>query len=105
MQRQLIAVSACTALLLTSALGGEQMKQTNHPHVGMWVTKDGDIRHQLLANGRYDEARGSRESAYQGHYEIIGNHIEYWDDSGFTADGDFIDGVLYHGGMVFYRKF
>jgi hypothetical protein len=31
------------------------------------------------------------------------DHIEYWDDTGFTADGDFIDGVLYHGGMVLCR--
>lgn len=74
------------------------------PYVGMWVTKDGNIRHNLLPNGRYDEARGNRESAYQGSYAIEGNHIEYVDDTGFTADGDFIDGVLYHAGMVLYRK-
>jgi hypothetical protein len=43
-----------------------------HPYVGMWVTADGRIRHNLLPNGRYDEARGSRESAYQGRYEVRG---------------------------------
>ena len=32
-----------------------------HPYVGMWVTKDGYIRHELLSNGRYDEARGQRK--------------------------------------------
>lgn len=37
----------------------------SHPCVGMWVTADGHIRHELLPNGRYDEARGSRESAYR----------------------------------------
>lgn len=47
----------------------------SHPYVGMWVTADGRIRHQLLPNGRYDEARGSRESAYQGRYEVSGHHI------------------------------
>lgn len=26
------------------------------------------------------------------------------DDTGFSADGDFRDGVLYHGGMVMYRQ-
>ena len=31
-----------------------------HPYVGMWVTKDGQIRHELLPNNRYDEARGER---------------------------------------------
>jgi hypothetical protein len=78
--------------------------ETPHPYVGMWVTADGRIRHELLANGRYDEARGTRESAYQGRYEIEGNHIQYWDDTGFTADGDFIDGVLHHAGMVLFRR-
>ncbi len=73
-------------------------------YVGMWVTKDGYIRHELLSNGRYDEARGQKQSAYQGSYTLIGNHIDYIDDTGFTADGEFRDGVLYHGGMVLYRE-
>lgn len=76
-----------------------------HPYVGMWVTDDDHVRHELLTNGRYDEARGTRESAYQGRYEITGTHIEYWDDTGFTADGDFVDpNTLHHGGMVFRRR-
>jgi hypothetical protein len=76
----------------------------SHSYVGMWVTKDGCIRHQLLANGRYVEARGTREKAYQGRYEIMGNDIEYWDDTGFTADGTFINGVLHHAGMIMHRE-
>jgi hypothetical protein len=75
----------------------------SHPYVGMWITADGHIRHNLLPNGRYDEARGHRESAYQGRYEIRGTDIFYWDDTGFTADGKFIAEVLHHGGMIFYR--
>jgi hypothetical protein len=75
-----------------------------HPYVGMWVTADGHIRHELLPNGRYDEARGHRKSAYQGRYTITGNHIDYVDDTGFTADGNFVDDVLYHGGMVLRRE-
>ncbi|MBD9597503.1 Atu4866 domain-containing protein [Ensifer sp. ENS05] len=75
-----------------------------HPYVGMWVTADGRIRHNLLPDGRYDEARGKRESAYQGSYTVIGNHIDYVDDTGFTADGEFVDGVLYHAGMVLRRE-
>lgn len=76
----------------------------NHPYLGMWVTGDGRIRQELLPNGRYDEARGARQSAYQGRYAVKDNHIDYWDDTGFTADGEFRDDVLYHGGMVFYRE-
>ena len=85
-----------------------QSRKTNsmeqQSFIGMWVTKDGHIRHELLPNGRYDEARGTRKSAYQGRYTITGNHIDYVDDTGFTADGEFIDGVLHHGGMLFYRE-
>ncbi|WP_082928751.1 Atu4866 domain-containing protein [Rhizobium bangladeshense] len=103
------AVSPATA----DSVGGHQsMRQQasentmqQNPYVGMWVTDDGRVRHQLLPNGRYDEARGNRESAYRGRYEVVGSHIEYWDDTGFTADGDFIDGnTLHHGGMVLRRK-
>ncbi|MBY5534644.1 hypothetical protein HFO42_15045 [Rhizobium leguminosarum] len=80
-------------------------RMQQHPYVGMWVTDDRRVRHELLPNDRYDEARGSRESAYRGRYEVTGSHIEYWDDTGFTADGDFVDGnTLHHGGMVLRRK-
>lgn len=76
----------------------------SHPYLGMWVTPDGNIRQELLPNGRYDEARGSRTSAYRGRYEVRGGHIDYWDDTGFTADGEFVDeNTLHHGGMVFRR--
>lgn len=80
------------------------IKMQDHPYVGIWVTGDGRIRQQLRPNGRYAEARGTRENAYTGRYEVEGNTIQYWDDSGFTADGEFIDGVLYHGGMVMRRQ-
>lgn len=82
-----------------------QTQPQDHPYVGMWVTADGAIRHELLSNGRYDEARGNRQSAYQGRYEVNGDHIDYWDDTGFTADGTFVDrDTLHHGGMVLYRR-
>ncbi|WP_339239761.1 Atu4866 domain-containing protein [Paenibacillus sp. FSL R5-0517] len=82
----------------------EDRPELEHPYVGMWVTKDGYIRHELLPSGRYDESRGDRQSAYQGRYVVEGDHIEYVDDTGFTADGDFKEGVLYHAGMVLYRE-
>ena len=69
----------------------------------MWGRPDGRVRHELLSNGRYDEARGTRQSAYRGRYEVTGDHIDYVDDTGFTADGEFRDGVLYHAGMVLHR--
>jgi hypothetical protein len=111
--RLLAAAGTCAAAILFGAEGFPRMTiirpasaQTpqSHPYVGMWVTEDGHVRHNLLPNGRYDEARGSRESAYQGRYRVTGDHIDYWDDTGFTADGTFIDGVLHHGGMVLYRR-
>ena len=74
-----------------------------HLYVGMWVAANGQIRQELLPNGRYDEARGTRQSAYQGR-EVEGNMI-FWDDTGFTADGEFVSkNELHHGGMIFYRR-
>lgn len=100
-----IAAAIATATAAAIATASDTPKESaSHPYAGMWVTADGYIRHQLLPNGRYDEARGKRRSAYQGRYWIKGDHIEYLDDTGFTADGDFRDGVLYHAGMVLYRE-
>ena len=81
-----------------------EVGMTAQPYSGLWVTADGYIRHELLPSGRYVEARGDREKAYQGRYWLTGDHIEYRDDTGFTADGDFRDGILYHAGMVLYRR-
>ena len=92
-------LGAATAVAETGQTG----LTADHPYAGMWMTEDGYIRHELLPNGRYVEARGTRERAYTGRYEVRGQHIDYWDDTGFTADGEFIDGVLYHAGMVLYR--
>jgi hypothetical protein len=87
------------------ALAQQEKTVMQHPYVGMWVTDDGRVRHELLSNGRYDEARGDRQSAYRGRYEVTGTHIEYWDDTGFTADGDFVDeNTLHHGGMILRRQ-
>ncbi|MFC8126307.1 Atu4866 domain-containing protein [Streptomyces sp. NPDC057302] len=72
--------------------------------VGMWVTADGHIRQELLANGRYDEARGDRRSAYTGRYTVTGSHLDYVDDAGFTATGDIRDGVLHQKHLVLYRE-
>jgi hypothetical protein len=113
-----LALASTTVGAATAPASGETLNQaisanrqasektmSQHPYIGMWVTDDGHVRHQLLLNGRYDEARGSRDSAYQGRYEVSGNHIEYWDDTGFTADGDFVDAnTLHHGGMILRRK-
>ena len=73
-------------------------------HLGLWCTADDHIRQEIRADGRYVEARGMREAAYTGRYEVDGDHIFYWDDSGFTADGTFVDGVLHHAGMVMHRR-
>ena len=113
----LIAALAVAAPIIAHAQtagrssGSEQQKPSSeeavaqHPYAGMWTTDDGRVRHELLPNGRYDEARGTRESAYRGRYEVRGNHIEYWDDTGFTADGNFVDpDTLHHGGMVLRRR-
>ncbi|MFD3873203.1 Atu4866 domain-containing protein [Streptomyces sp. NPDC058623] len=72
--------------------------------VGMWVTADGHIRQELCADGRYDEARGTRRSAYTGRWTATGNHIDHVDDTGFTATGDIRDGVLFHKHLVLHKE-
>jgi hypothetical protein len=73
-------------------------------YVGLWCTADDHVRQELRADGRYVEARGTREAAYTGRYEVTGHQVFYWDDTGFTADGVFVAGVLHHGGMVMRRR-
>jgi hypothetical protein len=99
----LILVGAVT---LTSPAHSQQGEpdMMKHDYTGLWVTADSQVRQALLPNGRYIEARGHLDAAYQGVYWIEGDHIEYRDDTGFTADGDFVDGVLHHGGMVMYAR-
>ncbi|MFE9539760.1 Atu4866 domain-containing protein [Streptomyces sp. NPDC006691] len=72
--------------------------------VGMWVTADGHIRQELLLDGRYAEARGERRNAYTGRYTVTGSHLDYVDDTGFTATGDIRGGVLHHEHLVLYRE-
>lgn len=108
----LLSITATLAITGLISVNTLINPKTNHPtametkeqFTGMWVTKDGYIRHELLPDGRYDEARGNRKSAWQGSYTITDNHIDYKDDTGFTATGDFKDGVLYHAGYIFYKE-
>ncbi len=102
--RNTIATAMLAAALSHPVKAETPVPMMPHPYVGLWVTADGYVRHELLANNRYVEARGTRERAYEGRYEVTGDHIKYWDDTGFTADGDFIDGVLHHAGMVLRRE-
>lgn len=92
-------------LMETKTAAMTQTIEETQAYLGMWVTKDGHIRQELLPNNRYDEARGNRKSAYQGSYKVIGDDIFYKDDTGFTADGKFTDeSTLHHGGYIFYKQ-
>jgi hypothetical protein len=78
--------------------------ESSHPFVGLWVTADGEIRQRLLPEGRYVEARGTREAAYTGAYRVEGSMIYYRDDTGFAADGEFRSDLLHHAGMIMHRQ-
>jgi len=78
--------------------------QGPHGFTGMWMTADGNVRYNLLSSGRYDSARGTREGAYRGRYVISGNFIDYVDDSGLIADGEFRGGILHQYGMILSRS-
>jgi hypothetical protein len=103
--RAVLAAAVAMALLVLPTSPEAAMNANEHPYVGLWITDDGRVRHELQPGGRYVEARGTREGAYRGRYEVRGSHIDYWDDTGFTADGDFVDAdTLHHGGMILRRR-
>ncbi|GAA4706498.1 protein Atu4866 [Promicromonospora umidemergens] len=76
---------------------------TDSPYLGTWIDETGFLHQMLTVDGRYDETRDGREHAFQGRFWITGDRIEYLDDLGFWAYGDFIDGTLHHGGYVLHR--
>jgi len=105
-----LAVAACAAAFVfiagVTAFAGETLQEKSmsmHPYIGLWVTQDDYIRYELLPNGRYFESRGNRERVYHGEYRVRGDHIDYKDDAGFIADGEFRNDVLYHAGVVLMR--
>ena len=73
------------------------------PYLGMWVDGTDFLHQELTADGRYDETRGGRPNAFQGRFWIEGDRIDYLDDLGFWAFGEFRDGVLHHAGYVLQR--
>jgi len=107
-----LALAACAIFIATSEvyatmnskLNASATIQQNHPYAGRGVSSAGDGLKSVVPNGRYPEAGGGRESHYEGRHEDPGNHISSWDEPVFTADGDFIDDVLHHGGMILYRQ-
>ncbi|MFE9663136.1 Atu4866 domain-containing protein [Streptomyces sp. NPDC005955] len=73
---------------------------TGGPRIGTWTDRNGFLHQELTADGRYDETRGGRPHAYQGRYWIDGDRIDYRDDLGFWAYGEFRDDELHHAGYV-----
>ncbi|MFD9001558.1 Atu4866 domain-containing protein [Streptomyces sp. NPDC059582] len=73
---------------------------TGSPRVGVWSDQKDFLHQELTADGRYDETRGGRPHAYQGSYWIDGDRIDYLDDLGFWAYGEFKRDELHHAGYV-----
>ncbi|WP_016694379.1 Atu4866 domain-containing protein [Rhodococcus rhodochrous] len=73
-------------------------------YLGTWIDENDFVHQHLTADGRYDETRGGRPHAYQGSYWITGDRIDYRDDLGFWAFGEFADDVLHHAGYTFHRS-
>ena len=53
-----VRAAALASALMAGAVTAAEPATASHPYVGLWVTDDGHVRHALLPNGRYDEARG-----------------------------------------------
>ncbi|WP_395676131.1 Atu4866 domain-containing protein [Inquilinus sp.] len=98
------AAEAQSPTILSQAITMTRADLAETDLVGMWVTENGHIRLELLAGGRYDEARGAKRSAYTGRWEVRGpDRLFFADDSGFTATGTVADGTLEVGGDRFRR--
>lgn len=70
------------------------------PRQGVWVDHTGFLEQELRADGRYDETRGGRPHAFEGRFSINGDRVDYLDDLGFWAYGEFIGQELHHAGYV-----
>lgn len=73
---------------------------TGDPRIGVWADVKDFLHQELTADGRYDETRGGRPHAYQGRYWIDGDRIDYLDDLGFWAYGEFAGDELQHAGYT-----
>ncbi|MEV0481712.1 Atu4866 domain-containing protein [Streptomyces sp. NPDC050508] len=73
---------------------------TGSPRVGVWIDRNDFLHQELTATGRYDETQGGRPHAYEGQYWIDGDRIDYLDDLGFWAFGEFRGEELHHAGYA-----
>lgn len=72
--------------------------------LGTWIDESNFVHQHLTADGRYDETRGGREHAFAGDFWINGDRIDYRDDLGFWAFGEFRGNILQHAGYTFHRS-
>ena len=78
---------------------GDPLDRPSEPadaRTGTWIDQNDWLHQQLRADGRYDETRGGRRHAYEGRYWLDRDRIDYLDDSGFYAFGEFIGDRLHH---------
>ncbi len=84
--------------------GLETRDLSDDPRLGVWIDESDFLHHELTADGRYDETRGGRPHAFQGRFWVDGDRIDYLDDLGFWAFGEFRGDELHHAGYVMRRR-
>lgn len=89
--------SAAADVLPAHDLAGEE-------RLGIWIDTSDFLHQELTADGRYDETRGGRPHAFQGRFWIDGDRIDYLDDLGFWAFGEFREDELHHAGYAMRRR-
>lgn len=71
---------AMAGLLSISSLTKSNTKNNTEKQeqfTGMWVTKEGHVRKDLLPDGRYDITLENTAGAYKDCYAVNSSHIEY----------------------------
>ncbi len=85
--------------------GGLQVQElSGDPRLGVWIDESDFLHQELTADGRYDETRGGRSHAFQGRFWISGDRIDYVDDLGFWAFGEFRGDELHHAGYTMRQR-
>ncbi|WP_120009887.1 Atu4866 domain-containing protein [Teichococcus vastitatis] len=70
-----------------------------------WRPGDAAARESRADHQLHVEARGRPARVCLRQDEVAGTHIEYGDETGFTAGGNFVDvNAPHHGGLVLRRR-
>lgn len=70
---------------------------------GTWVTRDGFIRKEHFPDGQFDETDNTGRTI-TGQYTLKGRKISYQSKKEDRIEAEFINGIIYESGRIFYPE-